>query len=413
MRRITVLGLAVCLLLSAVSAAAAAPRWKKRLSKLTSSRTVSVRFVRGDKVLLDKRSGWKRTPASNEKLLLSMALLDRLGPEARFKTTALSDPQKAPLVGAGGPSIREGVLQSNLYVTGRGDPTISSPRAPYARYLTVEPTRVGDLARQIRKAGVTRVDGHVVGVKSYFAHDWFAPGWKSSFPQEQIALPSALTVNGNVRRGYHTSNPEWLFARALTRKLESMKIWVKRKPKSGRMPGNAVPFASVESRPLRALLGHMNRRSSNFFAEVLGKALAVDAGFRPGTIADGAKALRKWTDRRGVRIRAHDGSGLSYRNRVSARGIVKLLRRAEGAKWGDELFESLPKGGWGTLEDRLKDVRLRAKTGTLERVSALSGWLWLEKSQRWARFSILIDGQASWDAKAAEDEIVRIVASHF
>jgi D-alanyl-D-alanine carboxypeptidase len=411
-RRASVFGLATIILLAAASSGAAAPRWKRKLHRATSSKTISVRVVRGSDVLFDKRSRWKRTPASNEKLLLSMALLDRLGPNARFPTTAFVDRRGAPNANPSAPNIFNGVLYSNVYVVGRGDPTLTGPGSSYGRALSVRATRLGGLARGIKRAGVDRIVGRVVGVRSYFRHDWMAPGWKPDFPAQQVALPSALTINGNVRRGRHIDNPEWRVARALTRKLEAMKIAVKRPPKRGNLPRGVTRLAQVESRPLRTLLGHMNRLSSNYFAEVFAKRLAVESASRPGTISAGAKALRRWVRRRGVEIRAFDGSGLSYANRVSARGIVRLLARAERARWGADLFNSLPKGGWGTLSGRLADVRLRAKTGTLENVSSLSGWLWLRRSERWARFSIMITGRPSWDAKAIEDRIVRLVASH-
>ena len=401
------------MILSAASAEAAVPRWKKKLQRATNSRHVSVRVTRGHKVLVDKRSSWMRIPASNQKLLLSMALLGKLGPRARFRTTALAEPKAAPLADAGRPNIKDGVLRSHLWIAGRGDPTLSSTRGGYGGWLAVEPTWVGDLAREIKQAGIKRIAGRIVGVRSYFKHDWYAPGWKEDFPRRYVALPSALALNGNQQEGRHVSDPEWHLARALTQKLEEMKIWVRGNPRSGDRPGRAVHLAHVDSRPLKALLRHMNRHSSNFFAEVLGKALAVDAGHRPGTIRMGARTLRTWVAARGVEIRAHDGSGLSYANRVSARGIVRLLQRAERAGWGDELFGSLPKAGWGTLQNRLSGVRLRAKTGTLDHVSSLSGWLWLRKSERWARFSILINGLPSWEAKEREDSIVRLVARNF
>jgi D-alanyl-D-alanine carboxypeptidase len=58
----------------------------------------------------------------------------------------------------------------------------------------------------------------------------------------------------------------------------------------------------------------------------------------------------------------------------------------------------------------LTDVRLRAKTGTLQNVSSLSGWLYLRRSERWARFSIMITGRPAWEAKAVEDRVVRLVS---
>jgi D-alanyl-D-alanine carboxypeptidase len=76
------------------------------------------------------------------------------------------------------------------------------------------------------------------------------------------------------------------------------------------------------------------------------------------------------------------------------------------------LRSTLPSGGHGTLEDRLTDVRIRAKTGTLHHASALSGWLWLERAQRWVEFSIVSNGFDERAAKKLENQIVRVVAAN-
>ena len=62
-----------------------------------------------------------------------------------------------------------------------------------------------------------------------------------------------------------------------------------------------------------------------------------------------------------------------------------------------------PAGNQGTLEGRLPKIELRAKTGTLDHASALSGWVWLQQSQQWAEFSILSNGFSEWTAKGIED----------
>jgi D-alanyl-D-alanine carboxypeptidase len=57
-------------------------------------------------------------------------------------------------------------------------------------------------------------------------------------------------------------------------------------------------------------------------------------------------------------------------------------------------------------------VRVRAKTGTLlDNVSALSGWVWLGRSHRWATFSILSRGFLKPQTARLEDSIVRTVAA--
>jgi serine-type D-Ala-D-Ala carboxypeptidase/endopeptidase (penicillin-binding protein 4) len=156
----------------------------------------------------------------------------------------------------------------------------------------------------------------------------------------------------------------------------------------------------------------MNVVSSNFRAEVLGKLLGARRLGSPGTIAKGARVIEGFAGSRGVRVVAHDASGLSYDNRVSAEGIVSLLRAAERAPWGGVLRSTLPAGGEGTLEDRLEAVTVRAKTGTLIDVSALSGWVWLEREDAWAAFSILSSGMNADLAKSIENKVVRLVAAN-
>ena len=168
----------------------------------------------------------------------------------------------------------------------------------------------------------------------------------------------------------------------------------------------------MQSDPLAEIMRRMNMVSSNFRAEVLGKMLGATRIRPPGTIAKGARVIETFAASRGVRVTAHDSSGLSYDNRVSAEGIVELLTDAERAPWGEILRGTLPAGGEGTLDGRLETVTLRAKTGTLIDVSALSGWVWLEREDAWAAFSILSSGMDEDRAKTIENKIVRVVSAN-
>jgi serine-type D-Ala-D-Ala carboxypeptidase/endopeptidase (penicillin-binding protein 4) len=71
----------------------------------------------------------------------------------------------------------------------------------------------------------------------------------------------------------------------------------------------------------------------------------------------------------------------------------------------------LPDGGQGTLKGRLPHVRLRAKTGTLDNVSALSGWVWSDAAGTWIEFSLLTSGMDEWAAKDLEDRVVAVLAA--
>jgi D-alanyl-D-alanine carboxypeptidase/D-alanyl-D-alanine-endopeptidase (penicillin-binding protein 4) len=155
----------------------------------------------------------------------------------------------------------------------------------------------------------------------------------------------------------------------------------------------------------------MNRWSRNFHAEVLGKWLGQRVAGGAGTIAKGAAAIEGFAAAHGAEVVAYDSSGLSYWNRVRAEQLVELLWFATAQPWGNALRLTMPTGGQGTLEGRLGDVRVRAKTGTLDGVSALSGWVWLDRADAWGQFSILSQGMSKSEASAIEDRIVRIVAN--
>lgn len=327
----------------------------------------------------------RRAPASVEKLLLSMALLDRVPLDLRIETMA-----RAAVVKPGG------IVPGNLWLLGRGDPHVG-------------PGKIGTLAQRIADAGITRVEGSVRGATTYFAHDWNAPGWKPYFPEEEIPLPSALTYSGNVVGGTHIRDPERRAARALTLRLRDLGIPVAGKAGAGTPPAGLEPVAEVSSPPLIVLLENMLRPSNNFSAEVLGKLLGVLRQGRPGTIHKGAAAIRAWAASEGVQVIAHDSSGLSYWNRVAPRGIVKLLGVVEELPWGEALREALPGPGQGTLDERLAGVPVKAKTGTLTQRSALSGWILLEETGTWAEFSIISKGLPTDEAKHLEDRIVRIL----
>lgn len=367
------------------SAPGSQPGWKSEIDHLVAGKTIGV-SVREEGELLYRRADKKgRAPASNQKLLLSMAILDRLDPGVRIETTV-----KAPNVKA------DGVVPGNLWLIGRGDPNLG-------------PAKLGNLAREVRQAGVIKVKGSVMGAISYFAHDWWAPGWKPHFPEDHVPLPSALTYKGNVVGGKHISNPEHRAAAELTRQLRNRGVQVAEKAGAGVPPEDLESVAGVRSPTLIVLLRKMLRPSSNFRAELLGKWLAVERQGSPGTIARGAAAIAAWAESLGVGVVAHDSSGLSYLNRVSPRGMVRLLGDVEDLVWGEDLLAALPGAGQGTLQERLSGVPVKAKTGTLTQISALSGWVYLKATGTWAEFSIISRGMSRSAAKALEDKIVWII----
>lgn len=397
MRRSGVCLIALALVALSAQSAVARPGWKRHIDRIVRGHSIGVSVAEAGDALYRHADKRKRIPASNQKVLLSMALLDLVGPEETVVTPVAAE------------GLAGSVVRGDLWLLGRGDPTLTGGGA-YSRSLPLRPSRIAAIADAVRAAGIRRISGSVMGSTGYFTRDWYAPGWKSFFPTYYVPLPSALAFEGNSYKGRHIDNPEWRAARSLTRRLRAKGVRVAGRPGAGTPPAGTTVVARAESEPLQTLLTFMNRQSSNFFAEVLGKRLAATRDAPPGSIAKGAGVIARWTARRGVDAVARDSSGLSYENRISPRGLVDLLGRAEVEDWGPALRLTLPVPGQGTLDDRLAGVKLRAKTGTLDGISALSGWVWLERTRTWAEFSILSSGMPKSRAVAIEDRIVRIIA---
>lgn len=372
------------------------PRWKRRIDKLVKGRAIGVAVHVEGEILYEWGAKRRRAPASNEKLLTSMVLLETFDRTDRLSTLASAS------------TVAGGVVAGDLWLLGRGDPTVTGGGA-FGKSLPFRATGLKQLADNIVDAGVTRITGSVKGSTGYFARDWWATGWKDYFPTYYIALPSALTFDGNRAGGKHISDPELRAARSLTKKLRKAGVTVEGGPGMGPAPGGLVEVARVSSAPFEKILRHMNRASSNFFAEVLGKRASVAHRGAPGKISKGAAEIERYGSDRNVSISAYDSSGLSNANRISARGLTRLLDDADDQTWGAVLRRTLPTGGQGTLEKRLRSVKVRAKTGTLIGHSALSGYVWLERSEAWAPFAIISSGMAKSDASAIEDKIVRIL----
>jgi D-alanyl-D-alanine carboxypeptidase/D-alanyl-D-alanine-endopeptidase (penicillin-binding protein 4) len=362
----------------------------RRIDRVVGTHSVGVAVGARGHLLYGHRAGRARVPASNQKLLLSMALLDVLDPGHRIPTRA-----------AAGRVVGE-TVEGDLWVIGAGDPTLSARSPDYWGGVTA--TTLEDLAVRITRSGIREVQGRIVGAHGYFAHDLRAPGWQSYVPGRYVQLPSALVVDGN---NSGSSDPEHAAAAALTHELRRLGVSVAGKPGSGDPPEGLTNVAAVRSRPLADIVAHMNRTSNNFFAEMLGKLLGAKVDGPPGTIAGGARVIASWAGAHGVRVKANDSSGLSYDNRISARGLVRLLEVAEGSSWGNPLRRGLPGAGQGTLGSRLHGLDVRAKTGTLfNGASTLSGWVRARNGRHWITFSILGRGTP----KVVEDRIVKIVS---
>jgi serine-type D-Ala-D-Ala carboxypeptidase/endopeptidase (penicillin-binding protein 4) len=187
-----------------------------------------------------------------------------------------------------------------------------------------------------------------------------------------------------------------------------------------RLPGPWWELVHTHRTLLVAALDVTNKRSQNFYAESLLKLLG--ARFcKDGSWIGGARVIGDFLARRvGLprdQFHVADGSGMARTDRVTARGITQLLDHMFRQRWGVEFIKSLPYTGEpeASLHQRLTQPAYRgnvfAKTGTIERVSTLSGYA-KGRSGRIYAFSILANDANAWQGRLAQDRIVALLVDN-
>jgi D-alanyl-D-alanine carboxypeptidase/D-alanyl-D-alanine-endopeptidase (penicillin-binding protein 4) len=339
---------------------------------------------------------WKKlAPASNEKLITTVAALATLRPGFRFETT---------LNGSG---TRDGATyQGDVFLVGSGDPTLRS----------------GDLktlAKRMRQSGVRHIAGRILGDETIFDRVRFGPQWKSSFYGTESTPLSGLSVNRNVApNGHMLPYPALSAARLMRQALIDEGITVSGKAATGKAPFGAPELSSVKSKQLWMILRSMDRYSDNYVAEMMIKAVGALGGGKGSTaggvaVAQGVMQEMIGDDAKNLHL--VDGSGLSAANRATSSALAELLARTDSdPTLGPPLRQALAIAGVnGTLRDRpAGSGRVLAKTGTLNGVSSLSGYATTLSGQRFA-FSILMNGRylSDWQAHVAQDKIATLVAA--
>jgi len=193
-------------------------------------------------------------------------------------------------------------------------------------------------------------------------------------------------------------------------------------------PGAAGSLPSrltyVSSAPLAELLLPLGKDSDNFTAEML--LVALSRSLQDGALADcgapgpsaaegtspaaarrswssarGAKALLSWLETGGIPLKGvtlTNGSGLFDANRVTVETLALVLARMEARPeiFAEYLTQLSIYGTDGTLRKRMagdaERSRVRAKTGTLSRIDALSGYILRPAGRRPVVFSLVVSG---------------------
>ena len=365
----------------------------------------------GANALVSQREGDPVVPASNLKLVTAAAALDVLDPDARFTTRFATD--GAPTDGT--------VVRGNLYMIGGGDPLLST-----SGYLAQLPngeqssTDMDVVADQIAATGIREITGSVVGDESRYDDVRTVDAWPERFiAQGQVAPLSALLVDDTWSAGAGPGgDPATHAASVLTDLLEERGIEVAGAPSSGVAPSDAAVLTEVDSLTVAEIVDEALRFSDNTTVELLVKEMGLQSSGTGSTEA-GLTAMREWLAASGLPadgVVLDDGSGLSEENRVTCALLTGLLQD-DGADGVIAAGLARP-GEPGTLDDKLlaEDLRgrVRAKTGTLRPVTALSGWL-RTVPERDLGFSFIInrpDGQVTEADGALQQDLLTAMLTY-
>jgi D-alanyl-D-alanine carboxypeptidase/D-alanyl-D-alanine-endopeptidase (penicillin-binding protein 4) len=336
-----------------------------------SSQSTCLVVQSGDSVAYAHNADTPLVGASTQKIITATALLLAFGPDATLSTTAGSTAPPAA-----------GVIAGDLYLVGGGDPNLTT--ANYAGtfdhelILTNDPAQLADA---IVAAGVTRIEGSVIGDGDRYDAERFSPHWPGRFAsQGVVGSIGALNIddsNNTLGSDPPPPDPPTNAAAILTKLLRDRGVTIGGEARSGAAPDGLHSVAELSSRPVSEIVKEMLTESDNETAEMSFKEIGLEkAG--AGTWEAGATAVTQLLADAGVPmdgIQIVDGSGLSSDNRLTCQFVVDLINRPET---GPTIVEGMAVAGeTGTLHDRFEGSpaagHLRAKTGTLNEVTALSG----------------------------------------
>ncbi|MDT0682037.1 D-alanyl-D-alanine carboxypeptidase/D-alanyl-D-alanine-endopeptidase [Roseicyclus sp. F158] len=353
-------------------------------------------------------------PASTAKALTASYALDALGPDFIFETRVI----------ATGP-VRDGRLEGDLVLAGSGDPTLDTDR-------------LAELAAGVKAAGVVEVTGRFLVWSGALpslsaiepdqpAHVGYNPGLSglnlnyNRVHFEWRRAGSGYSVDMDARSGTHrppvtmaqmsvvdrgspvytyadegdveawtvaggalgNGGSRWLPVRhsaAYTAEVfqtfaRANGIVLDTPVEVSARPGGTV-LAQVRSQPLREMLRDMLKWSTNLTAETIGLTASTARGERPGSLAASAGRMCSWVSRQvpGTSPALLDHSGLGTGSRISAADMARALARLGPAVDLAPILKTMPLVN-ERREAMARQVPIFAKTGTLNFVSALTGFV--------------------------------------
>ncbi|GAB3792202.1 D-alanyl-D-alanine carboxypeptidase/D-alanyl-D-alanine endopeptidase [Virgibacillus kimchii] len=433
---------------------------------------VSVKDAETNEQLYDHFGDTRLHPASNMKLLTAAAALDVLGEGHSFQTEVHTDGKREGntlqgnlyLVGKGDPTLLpedfdtfaeklkiQGI--SEIEGTLIGDDTwYDKVRLSTDMIWTDEQYHYGSQISALTASADHDYDAGSVIIKIEPTAEGESPNLKV-LPEttyvnvENKALTSAaagdedytvsrthggntITVEGTVplepdediEERMSVWEPSGLAMDLFQQALKKQGIDVHGEIGLSKAPEQTEVLLSHSSESLEKMLIPFMKLSNNSIGEVLVKEMGKQV-YDEGSWEKGLEVLEEVLPKFGINmdtISLKDGSGISHNNLIPANEISNLLHAAQHENWFSVFLNTLPHAGksermiGGTLRERMHGLNVQAKTGTINGVTTLSGYM-QANSGRKLIFSVMINNMLDDledEGKELEDRIIEIITNH-
>jgi len=211
--------------------------------------------------------------------------------------------------------------------------------------------------------------------------------------QDSVSIDNPPQLMGELLR--HALEARGVRVRGRVEVRHVARIEVATTPDSFPKPSPRIVLAEHLSGPLAQDIKTINKFSQNLHVEMLLRTLGREVK-NDGSLSAGLDVLKEFAAQVGIdpaEANFADGSGLSRHALVAPCAVIKLLKYMAASPRFEAYLDSLPVAGVdGTLADRFRGSpgrgRIRAKTGTMEHVNALAGYMELPSGDRLA-FSLI------------------------
>jgi D-alanyl-D-alanine carboxypeptidase/D-alanyl-D-alanine-endopeptidase (penicillin-binding protein 4) len=446
-----------------------------RDTRVTKARSAAIVLDGSDGRELYKRYAWRgTTPASNTKIVTAVTAMHTLGPNYRFKTEVIRRGRVGGgtlhghlyLKGYGDPTLRQSDLRALAeQVRAAGIRTVTGSLVADAsffdnvRYNPNWSTAYADDYYAAEVSGLTlapdadlnagtvminyapgsaagkraKISFTPAAAKSYLRISNKAVtgkrGSATTFSASRSYGSATIQLRGRVPRDRATghtlitvSRPDLYAAAVFRAELTRAGVAIRGTTKSIPTPATSRTVITRDtSMTLSKLLVPFLKLSNNSHAEALTKAMGARKG-RPGNWADGLSYTKAYMKKLGApmkEVRLKDGSGLTRANRLTARGLARVLYRVQRESWFPAFSAALPVAGnsdrmtGGSLRYRMTGTRAannaRAKTGSLTGVTSLSGYVRGRDGRRYV-FSMLSEYSGT-SPRPVEDKFVVALAN--